>query len=71
MIDVALIAVLRGRWMNFRHRAHFRHQELSKVLVSDLEFFPACTQPLGEMPGRSEWQDLRYGCLYAVGLAEG
>jgi hypothetical protein len=44
MIAVALIAVLLGRWMNFRHRAHFHHQELSKFLISDLEFFLACTQ---------------------------
>jgi hypothetical protein len=54
MIDVALIAVLRGRLMDSRHRAHFRHQELSKVVVSDLEFFPACTQPPGEMQESSE-----------------
>src|SRR5580693_6927213 len=41
MIAVALVAVLLGRRMNLRHRAHFHHQELSKILVSGLEFFRA------------------------------
>ena len=44
MITVALIAVPLGRRMNLRHRAHFHHQELSKILVSDLEFLLACTE---------------------------
>jgi hypothetical protein len=44
MITMLLIAVPLGRRMNLRHRAHFHHQQLSKILVSDLEFFPACTQ---------------------------
>jgi hypothetical protein len=70
MIAVALIAVLRDRWMDFRYRAHFHHQELSKILVSELECFLACTQAQGEMPDRSERQDPRYGRLSAVGLAQ-
>ena len=44
MIAVALIAVPLGRRMDLRHRAHFHHQGLSKILVSDLEFFRSCTQ---------------------------
>jgi hypothetical protein len=47
MIAVALIAVPLGRRMNLRDRAHFHHQELSKILVSELEFFPACTYAQG------------------------
>jgi hypothetical protein len=47
MIAVALIAVPLGRRMNLRDRAPLHHQEISKILVRELGFFPACTYALG------------------------
>lgn len=48
MIAVAVVAALLGRWVNFRSRAESHRQERRKILVSDLEFYLACTAAQGD-----------------------
>jgi len=54
MIAVAVVAALLGRWVNFRNRAHYHRQERERVLVSDLEFYLACTAAQGDPESRPE-----------------
>ncbi len=52
MIAMALLAACLGRWMNFRHIAYVHHQELGKILVSELELYFVYTQAQGEPADR-------------------
>ena len=47
MIVVALLAVFLSRWVNLRERIAYHRQELSKVLVSDLEIYLMLTPVQG------------------------
>jgi hypothetical protein len=48
MIAIALLAVLLGRWMNFKHRAHVHHGELERILISNFDMYLACTPAQGD-----------------------
>ncbi len=47
MIAVAVVGALLGRWMDLRNRERYHRHELTKILISDLEFYLACTQAQG------------------------
>jgi hypothetical protein len=54
MIAVAVIAVVLGRWIDFRNRADHHRRERARILMSDLEFYLACTHAQGDPSDRAE-----------------